>query len=102
MDESLLTPTESEPRSSSVDARRDARRQLLWSGTLQTSQGPCQCIVVDLSRGGAKLQLAKPVKIGQLVTLVVAGIGTYRGTVIWCENGSLGVKFAEERATPLT
>jgi len=102
MAESLLKPSEPEPPSTSLDARRDTRRQLLWSGVLQTARGPCQCLVVDLSRGGAKVSLATPVKTGQPVTLVVTGIGTYRGTVIWWENGSLGIKFAEDHATPLT
>jgi predicted phosphoribosyltransferase len=51
------------------DDREERRRQLLWSGILQTARGPVQCIVIDISRGGARLTAAAAVKIGQAVSL---------------------------------
>jgi hypothetical protein len=95
MDERNLSSSPAGPPTGEVDARREGRKQLLWSGVLQTAHGPCPCLVVDLSRGGAKLSLAAPVKIGQFVTLVVTGIGTYRGTVIWNEHATIGIRFEE-------
>jgi hypothetical protein len=81
-----------------LDDREDRRRQLLWSGILQTARGPVQCIVVDISRGGARLSAGAVVKIGQAVTLLVTGMGMFRGTVVWTEPGTIGVKFAEEKS----
>src|SRR5271170_7817851 len=78
--------------------REHVRRQMLWSGTLQTARGPCPCIVVDLSRGGARVSGVATVEIGQSVTLVVAGMGLYRGTVAWRESGSIGIGFADDRS----
>ena len=80
-----------------LDDREDRRRQLLWSGILQTARGPVQCIVIDISRGGARLSAAAAVKVGQAVTLLVAGMGMFRGTVVWTEPGTIGVQFAEEK-----
>ena len=79
------------------DDREDRRRQLLWSGILQTARGPVQCIVIDISRGGARLSAAAAVKTGQAVTLLVAGMGMYRGTVVWSEAGTIGLQFIEEK-----
>jgi hypothetical protein len=80
------------------DDREECRRQLLWSGILQTARGPVQCIVIDISRGGARLTATAAVKIGQSVTLRVAGMGLYRGIVAWAESGTIGLQFIEEKA----
>ncbi len=73
------------------------RGQLLWSGVLQTARGPVQCIVVDISPGGARLSIGANVASGEAVTLMVAGKGMFRGTVAWAEPGLIGVAFAAER-----
>ncbi len=80
-----------------LETREHGRRQMLWSGVLQTARGPCACIVVDLSHGGARISGVVAVEIGQSVTLVVSGMGLYRGTVVWRESGSLGISFADQR-----
>jgi hypothetical protein len=80
-----------------LDDREDRRRQLLWSGILQTARGPVHCIVIDISRGGARLTAAVAVTVGQAVTLLVTGMGMFRGTVVWAESGTIGVKFAEAK-----
>jgi PilZ domain len=76
------------------DAREERRRQLLWSGMLQTAQGPSPCVVVDISRGGAHVARAPSVAVGQSVTLKVRGLGMFRGKVVWCDTGDLGIAFA--------
>lgn len=64
---------------------------------MQTARGPCPCIVVEISRGGARVSGVAPVETGQPVTLLVSGMGLYRGTVVWRESGSFGISFADER-----
>jgi len=78
------------------ESRRDLRKHVPWSGVLQTARGPFQCRVVDISPGGVKLSLGAEIPIGQPVTLIVAGLGAFRGEVVWEEKGMLGVKFAED------
>jgi hypothetical protein len=75
------------------DPRDERRRKFLWSGVLQTARGPMPCLVAELSRGGARLSLATELAIGQAVTLVVAGSGSFRGSVAWTEAGSVGLEF---------
>jgi hypothetical protein len=79
-----------------VDERQDRRRQLLWSGVLQTARGPAQCTVVDISHGGARVSVGSAVGAGQAVTLVVTGLGMFRGTVVWSEGGTIGIEFAQD------
>jgi PilZ domain len=79
------------------DQREDRRRQITWSGVLQTARGPCQCLVNDISSGGARLSLGAAVNTGQHVTLLVTGLGMYRGTVVWAEAGNVGIRFAEDK-----
>jgi PilZ domain len=76
----------------------ERRGQLLWSGVLQTARGPVQCLVVDISPGGARLSLGAAVAAGEAVTLMVAGKGMFRGRVAWAEPGLVGVAFAAERS----
>lgn len=68
---------------------------------LQTSRGPLQCRVLDLSPDGAKLSLAAVLTVGQAVTLVISGKGTLRGAVVSAANGVFQVSFAAEPAARL-
>lgn len=82
-----------------LDDRRASRRQLLWSGVLQSARGPVQCLVIDISRGGARLSVgaAAAIALGQAVTLLVSGMGLFRGTVVWTEPGTVGISFADAK-----
>lgn len=74
------------------------RGQLLWSGVLQTSRGPVHCLVLDISPGGARLSVGATIASGEAVTLMVAGMGMFRGSVAWAEPGTVGVVFAAARS----
>jgi len=76
----------------------EGRRQLLWSGVLQTSRGPVQCLVLDISSGGARLSVGAVVAPGEAVTLMVAGKGMFRGTIAWAEPGVIGIAFTAARS----
>jgi hypothetical protein len=76
------------------EERRGSRHQIPWSGMLQTSRGPLQCRVLELSAQGAKLSVAAILTVGQAVTLVISGKGTLRGAVVGEVNGVLEVSFA--------
>lgn len=77
----------------------DHRRQLLWSGVLQSARGPVQCLVVDISERGARLSVgAAELALGQAVTLMVSGMGLFRGSIVSAERGTVGVRFSAERS----
>jgi hypothetical protein len=79
------------------DSCEERRSHLVWGGVLQTARGPVQCRVADLSRGGARLSVGVEIAVGQAVTLIVTGIGTFRGAVVWAASGTVGLQFAAER-----
>jgi hypothetical protein len=76
------------------DSAEERRAHLVWGGVLQTARGPVSCMVTDLSRGGARLSIATELPVGQAVTLIVTGIGTFRGAVVWTDPGRAGLQFA--------
>jgi hypothetical protein len=78
------------------DSAEERRDHLVWGGVLQTARGPVPCRVADLSRGGARLSVSTEFPVGQSVTLIVTGIGTFRGAVIWADAGQLGLQFAAQ------
>ncbi|MGH7088105.1 MAG: PilZ domain-containing protein [Stellaceae bacterium] len=82
-----------------LEKRTDRPRQLLWSGVLQSARGPVQCLVVDISERGARLSVgAAELPLGQAVTLMVAGMGLFRGSIISAESGTVGVRFSADRS----
>ena len=89
----VVLPSASDAPVQPADERQDRRRQLLWSGVLQTARGPAQCTVIDISQGGARISVAAAVERGQAVTLVVTGLGMFRGTVVWTDGANIGIEF---------
>jgi hypothetical protein len=84
------------------DSAEERRAHLVWGGVLQTARGPVPCMVTDLSRGGARLSIATVLPVGQAVTLIVTGIGTFRGTVVWTDPGRAGLQFAAPQSATAT
>lgn len=81
---------------SPIESREDRRRQILWSGVLQSARGPCNCLITDISSGGARISAVTSVEIGQAVTLIVTGLGLFRGSVVWTEPGTIGIRFSDD------
>lgn len=92
--DSVLFPSDAPTPLVPDEERRGVRHQIPWSGVLQTSRGPLQCRVLDLSADGAKLSLVAVLTVGQPVTLVIAGMGALRGAVTRAANGVFEVTFA--------
>ncbi len=98
METALATPSDAEARGGSPAVPAPLSKQIPWSGVLQSARGPCHCTIADLSRGGARVTVGSRFSVGQAVTLVVTGLGLFRGTVIWEEPGTLGVQFAQAQS----
>ena len=68
---------------------------------LRTETSRSQCRIVDLSRGGACLELGVPITLGRKVTLH-SGALCRPGMVLWVDGRLCGVRFVEPiRATEL-
>jgi PilZ domain len=79
------------------EQRRHARRKGLWSAELETTSGRrLDCILFDVSAGGAKLRLEQPVEVGEVLTLVSERFGSRGARVTWTAPRYAGVKFLSE------
>lgn len=76
--------------------RRTVRKRVLWAARIEVSGRPYDCVVIDLSLGGAKLDLQAPVAQGDMVTLVLERFGSFRAEVAWREEGACGLRFVED------
>jgi hypothetical protein len=78
------------------DRRQHKRKPVLWAARIETREGPCECIILDLSLGGAKVRSPASVVKEQMVTLVIDRFGALNAQVIWARSGKLGLRFVDQ------
>lgn len=79
-----------------LEQRRHVRTRVLWMATLDTKEGPLACIVLDVSRAGAKLQFSAPVLpvlLRQPVELTIEPLGALSAEVMWQLGDRVGIQF---------
>lgn len=76
--------------------RSNVRKRVLWGAQLQVMSERFDCIVVDLSLGGARLHFPEPIEKGQKVTLILDRIGDLGAEVVWQQERSIGVRFTDD------
>jgi hypothetical protein len=81
------------------ERREHRRKKCLLPAQLITNAGSYDCRVLDLSKGGAKLETHAVVTPEQAVTLIVKSIGTFAGLVAWCGDGLFGMRFLAQHGT---
>ncbi len=90
-------PASPSPRGS--DNRRHKRKSGMWKAHVELGHGyRVDCIILDLSDGGAKLMLKQPIAVGRVVTVVADSIGARGARVAWSEGNRAGVQFIEGSA----
>lgn len=62
---------------------------------LETPLGRARCTVIDLSLGGAQLETAEPVDLGESLWLWLGKAKVF-GTVQWARGNMIGVQFEEK------
>ena len=78
--------------------RRFARTSVLWAGQLSKSDGRTECLVFNLSAGGAKVRVNEPVELDTDLTLRVGQLGEFCGKVVWKAKNLLGISFTSDAA----
>ena len=84
-----------------LEQRKHPRSRVLWMATLETKEGPLSCVVLDVSRAGAKLQFAAPivpVLSKQPVELAIEPLGRLEAEVIWQIGERMGIRFTSDPA----
>jgi len=78
-----------------TERRSHRRRAGAWTAILETTHGErIGSVVLDLSPGGAKLLLERPIAVGELVTFLTERFGTHRGRIAWVSGVRVGLAFA--------
>jgi PilZ domain len=78
-----------------AERRHHKRKPVLWAARVETRDGPCECIILDLSLGGAKLRGATDVAADQAVTLVIDRFGALKAKVVWSRQNYMGLRFTD-------
>lgn len=74
--------------------RDGARAPLRWKASLWKGDVQYDCVVLNLSLGGAKIQVDLPIERGTVIKLDVPELCTLEGEACWHDFGCLGIKFA--------
>jgi PilZ domain len=82
-----------------AEQRRHERRNGLWSAQLDTTSGRrLDCILFDISSGGARLRLDEPIAVGDVMTLISERFGKRSARVAWAAPRRAGLTFLSEAA----
>lgn len=77
--------------------RRHPRSAVFWSGTVQSGRASIDCIVLNMSPGGAKVKLLKRFTgDGSPVVLHIDRLGGYAAEVVWSEGEMIGLRFLKD------
>ena len=82
--------------------RRFHRLPVIWSGRLEQPGAQTDCTILNVSPGGAKLQLSEAEPCPSRVTLHSPRFGQLRGRVVWHRHDQIGLSFVEEPAQVAT
>ncbi|NQU69998.1 MAG: PilZ domain-containing protein [Rhodospirillales bacterium] len=75
---------QNQPKTGLIENRRFPRTSVIWSGTLETNDQKYDCIAVNLSANGAKLQITQPMDdYAGAWTLTIPRLGTFNAELAW-------------------
>lgn len=75
--------------------RQFRRKAVIWGAKLETEQGVLDCIMLDLSLGGARLRCDCQLELGKPATLMLDKFGAFPAEVVWATASEVGVRFNE-------
>ena len=79
------------------DRRRHVRMPVHWAGELAEGKESRDCVVLDISPAGARVQSADPLPAISSVKLTLAHGGDYEGAVVWQQGSFMGLAFSEPK-----
>lgn len=83
------------PRMKPVERRRELRHRVLVSGGAPSQAGddPTECVLLDLSIYGCRLQSSADYAPGDSLRLRLAGWPAVDGEVVWIRDGLIACRF---------
>ncbi len=86
-----MTPRSHQPQTTEI--RHFDRRKTLLSAKVSTLDTIDDCVVRDLSSGGAEIQTVAAFQMNQKVTLTMPRLGPVEGRVAWFSEKLVGIQF---------
>jgi hypothetical protein len=80
------------------DRRAYERRNVFWKARLVLPEGAINCVVYDLSMGGARVRLVAQLQKQQRVRLDIEKLSPLNAEIVWLGIGMVGVRFTDDPA----
>ncbi len=79
-----------------ANRRRFPRTSVLWAGQLMNGSDRTDCLVFNLSAGGARIRVNEPLELDTDCTLRIGQFGEFCGKVVWKAKNLLGISFSTD------
>ncbi|MDO8464840.1 MAG: PilZ domain-containing protein [Gallionella sp.] len=76
--------------------RKDTRESILTQARIMVGGDWHNCRILNISTGGAKLQIDRHINHGTPVSLQIGEFGQFNVTVAWQQSTEVGVKFTHD------
>lgn len=87
----MQTAPDSAPASD--NRRRFDRGAVVWSGRLHAGDQDVECVILNVSPGGARVRVDNPVERAIPIALETDHIGGYLGEIVWQDDHDIGISF---------
>jgi len=75
--------------------RKFERTTVLWSGSLVCEGQDVECVIVNVSPGGAMVRVENPAACKKSVVLRCPRFGELSGEITWRQDKELGIEFQD-------
>jgi len=86
------------PSSQYSNLRKEERRETTFRAKFVFGDKAHDCAILDISPGGAKLKSGAAVVSKTEIVLDLDKIGKFTANIVWCSNGTIGIKFTDDPA----
>ena len=76
--------------------RKDTRETILTQARIMADGDWHNCRILNISTGGAKLQIDRRISHGTPISLQIGEFGQFGATVAWQQDTEVGVKFTHD------
>lgn len=76
--------------------RKDTRESILTEAKIMVDGDWHNCRILNISTGGAKLQIDRRISHGMAVSLQIGKFGQFSAIIAWQQSGEVGVKFTHD------
>lgn len=85
------------PAANPAERRRHARAAVMWIASLRSAHGIFECLVIDISAGGAKLAIhgAPVLAAGEGLVLDLSPCGAFHAAAVWQRADYTGICFTD-------